>query len=70
MGMMKAASLAGMLVIALASCESRHSAEWYEAHPKELRSRVENCVALDDKGDDCRAAKNAYLRAHGMKVAY
>ena len=70
MGIMKAATLAGLSVIALSSCESKHSAEWYEAHPKELRSRVENCVALSDKGDDCRAAKNLYLRAHGMKDAY
>jgi hypothetical protein len=70
MGIMKAAALSSLLVIALASCESRHSAEWYEAHPKELRSRVENCVALGDNGEGCRAVKNLYLRAHGMKDAY
>lgn len=53
-----------------AACYAQHPVEWYLAHPAEMKKRVDECVVSGDGGVDCRAAKNAYLRVHGMKDAY
>lgn len=68
---MRTASLIALAAaMGLLACGAPQTAAWYAAHPDRMQRRIDQCLAAGEATSDCRAAKNAYLRLHGMKEAY